>query len=406
MAGKITKLTAIARPWGDRWQLWKHRKKVGGWELEDAATKPNPPAETLAAVPARLVITLPLWVDAIEPDTVKSIALLEVEMKGLVSSERLSSDVIVTVLWSEGERTLVRATIFPLELRGGVPAPAGESYEPTPLLAALTGHTVHLWREFDDLVAVVVWRDQVLCWETIHWPVEPREVRTWLRCFILQLRAELGLTDPLQLKEWTPVFDETPSEFTRDDVISEADRVEGPAVIVPAQPSDWMPLTSKLTQKSRRQKELLAAVGLGLGLIVIFALVISFFMQWRLGRQLAARDAEIATLEDEIAPLRSAAARWSELEPAADDRFFPIEMLHRIVAAMPPEGVRLTGFEMSPTQILIEGEATQVSAAADYFQKLQEGEAGASGLTWNMPPASLQANNTAKFTISGVRENE
>jgi hypothetical protein len=54
--------------------------------------------------------------------------------------------------------------------------------------------------------------------------------------------------------------------------------------------------------------------------------------------------------------------------------------------------------------VLVEGEASQVSAAAEYFQKIQDGEAGSTGVRWDMPPPSLQANNTAKFVINGTRE--
>jgi hypothetical protein len=403
MAGKVVAPTTIARPWEERWQFWKQRKKSNGWQLEPLAQKSSPSAETLCAVPARLVVALPFWVEATEPETVKSIALLEVEMKGLASSERLASDVFITSLWSEGERTLVRATIFPAELKLPPDAPSVEFYEPSPLLMALSGDTVHLWREFDELVAVVIWRDQIVCWETIHWPASPREVQIWLRCLVLQLRIELQLTDSLRLKEWTPVFDEIPSEFIRDEVASESDRVEGPAVVLPTKPFGWMPLTTKLIQRSRRQKELLTAIGLGVAVLIVCSLVVVFFLQWQMSRKIAARDAEIAQLETEVAPLREAASRWAEVEPSVDDRYFPIEMLHLLVAAMPENGVRLTAFEMSPTQVLVEGEATQVSAAAEYFQKIQEGEAGSTGLTWNMPPPSLQANNTAKFVINGTR---
>lgn len=403
MAGKVVNLTAISRPWGNIWQLWKRRKKNGGWELDLVSPKAGSPAEALSAIPARLVVTLPFWVDAIELDTVKSIALLEVEMKGLASAERLASDVVIDILWSEGERTLVRATVFPSELPPQAVPPA-ESYEPSPLLSALSGNTVHLWQEHDDLVAVVVWKDQVLCWETIHWPATPREVQIWLRCLILQLRAELKLTEPLLLKEWTPVFDSAPAEFSRDEVISESDRAEGPAVILPTKGTGWMPLASKLGQRSRRQKELLTAIGLGVAFLVVCSLAAVALLQWQLGRKLAAKDAEIASLESQIEPLRAAAIRWEEVEPAADERFFPIEMLHLLVAAMPANGVRLTAFEMSPTQVLLEGEATQVSGAAEYFQKIQDGEASSSGMRWDMPPPSLQANNTAKFVINGVRE--
>lgn len=406
MAGTVTKLTALARPWGESWQTWRRRKKIGGWQLDETAQKAGHPGELLVGIPARLVVTMPFWVDATEPETVKSIALLEVEMKGLAPSERLASDVVIAILWSEGERTLVRATVFPADLQLAPAPPHGEFYEPTPFLAALTGNTIHLWREFDDLVAVVVWRDQILCWEAIHWPASPREVQTWLRCLMLQLRTEFQITERLLIKEWAAVFDEIPAEFERDDVISESDRREGPAIAVPAVLGGWMPSATKLTQKNRRQKELLTAVGLGVVFLVICTVAAAALLQWQISRQIAARDAEIAALEEQITPLRSSASRWSQIEPAADDRYFPIEMLHLIVAAMPENGVRLTAFEMSPSQILLEGEATQVSAAAEYFQKLQESEAGRTGITWTMPPPSLQANNTARFIINGVRGNE
>ena len=58
-------------------------------------------------------------------------------------------------------------------------------------------------------------------------------------------------------------------------------------------------------------------------------------LQWQISRKIAARETEIAALESQIAPLRTSASRWLQVEPAADDKYFPLEMLHLIVAAMP-----------------------------------------------------------------------
>ncbi len=395
-------MNSVVRPWNDEWQLWKSGKKAGAFVLEQSSSleKLKLPGKVCCAIPARLVVAVPLWIEASDDETTREIARLEMEMKGLASGERLATDVEVEILRREEGRALVRATVYPSEWPDRLRAFNGTEYAPSPLAMAYGGDGVHVWREFDDLVAVVVWKDQVVCWETTHWPAEYTEIASWLRRLMIQLNDELGLYEPFLLKEWFGIFSEVPEPFRRSQ-LGDADREQGPPLKNGFFPGRWQPHAVKAlhVERGKRQKFIRLAVGT-VG-VILCAAVAFFMVSLRLSQRISDRDREIARIESEIDPLRSIARQWMRVESALDRRFHPLEVLREAVVILPSSGVRLTVFQMSADRVLIEGEAENVSAATEYFSKLEQGSQ--SGLRWEMPPPALQPNNTAKFAIIGDR---
>lgn len=392
----------LVRLWGEKWQLWSKDRKSASWTLSRTGewNELKVPPDTVCAIPARLTVAYPFYVEAVEESVVREMALLEVEMRGLAPGERLNTDARIRILSADEKRTLVLAVIYPGEWPAELAAVNGTAFEASPVLAVLGDNTLHLWREGDDLVAAVTWKGQLVCWETAPWGDDPRDITSWLRCLVLQLRGDLGMAEPLVLKEWTPVFSETPEGFVRDRGLGEKDRSEGASPAL-TEPASWLPQTLRAAARQRSERAVLVKSLLALAavLFVIAAGTIVAFanLRWQERRI----DAEIARLEPEIGPIREAAKRWNRIEAAVDERFFPLEMLNLIVTSLPPAGVRLTVFEMSPQKVLVEGEAGNVGAATEFFKTLQQ-NAGSGGLDWEMPYPSLQANNTARFVINGT----
>lgn len=401
---KHARPSAVLRPWDESWQVWKKGKKRGTWGLVQSGplTEAKPQARVLSAIPARMVVAVCFWVDAIETEVVREAALLEVEMKGLASADRLIRDVSISFPVREENRTLVLAKIFPVDWREGRDGVKADHYEPSPVLAALSDQSLHLWREGDDLVAVVVWRGQVVCWETMDWTIDVREIAVWLRCFTLQVQNELKIDEPLFLKQWVRVFHELPEGFSQNSTLTERDREEGPQLVLPPTGVGWVPPPLRQAQKSAGQRQLVFQIALGVCALMLILTAVATMMQWGLNRKIEKIDRELSVIEQEAAPLRTAARRWSQIEAAVDQRFHPVEMLHLVTSAMPASGVRLTVFEMSPDKVYVEGEADNVSAATEFIKNVQASGL-AEDLDWEMPPPSLQPNNTARFVINGVR---
>jgi hypothetical protein len=404
MGGKIANPAAVVRPWNEGWQLWKRARGGGTWACLPAATLADLPqtAGAICAVPARMVLSACFWVEATEPEIVEEMAGLEIEVRGLGGRERMNSDAAIRILLREKTRTLVRAVVFPSDWPEELAGLPGRQYEPSPGLAVLADQSVHLWREGDDLVAAVTWRGQLVCWETMHWSTDPRETAGWLRCFLLQLKNEADITDDLRVRSWNTDIPSSFEDLSPAPPLSEKDRSEGPLVRLPEEASAWLPPIRRQAEAAGRRRKSLVVTLAGIALIILGALVLAGGLYWKGCREIRDLDARIAVAEREAVPYREAAEQWRRIEAAVDHRHFPVEILHHLVAAMPASGVRLTVFESSPENILVEGEAQNVSAATEFFANVR-GSEGLQTLSWEMPPPSLQANNTARFVINGVR---
>lgn len=404
MGGALKGRPAVIRPWNENWQLWKPLRKGPGFAVSQTGGVADLkiPAGTLCAIPARRVVALPFWVEASDASLARDMAVLEVEMKGLSAGERLETDVEIRILQQEESRVLVLAMVYPSEWPATLAMLRGSRYLPTPLVSALSNNTVHLWRELDDLVAVVVWEDSVIFWETMHWTTESDEIGAWLECLMLELQGDLGIQGGFLLKEWCGIFAEVPEQFRRDPIILEEDRLSGPSLLPDPRTGTWAPPAQRLEQTAAKGRKRTARVAAFAALLLFCAAVLAGAAAFRVEWQIREADAELQLLEAELAPLQSVASRWTLVESAIDLRFHPLEILRSVVTAIPSAGVRLTVFEMSPDRVVVEGEADNVSSATAFFKAIESAED--KGLRWEMAPPSLQPNNTARFAITGVRE--
>lgn len=403
MAGKVAN-PAVVRPWNEEWQLWKRARAAGGWSCLSATSLAAVPSTALAicAVPARLVLSACFWVEATEPEIVQEMAGLEIEVRGIAGRDRTSSDATIRILFREETRTLVQAVVFPPDWPEDLAQLKARRYEPSPCLAVLADQSVHLWREGNDLVAAVTWRGQLLCWETMHWFTNDVETTGWLRCFLLQLKSEVGITETLPIQSWNTQIPSLHGNSSSAQALSEKDRTEGPLVRLPEEPSAWLPPVRRMAAEARRRRKSLVMAFACAASVIVVTLALAGSLYWKARLGIRDLDARIAAAETEAAPYRDAAEHWRRIEAAVDHRHFPVEILHHLVIAMPDSGVRLTVFESSPESVLVEGEARNVSAATEFFSNVR-GSEELQTLSWEMPPPSLQANNTARFVINGVR---
>lgn len=390
----------LLRPWGRQWQRWERPIGAGPWTLMETGelTVLRSSGNTSLALPARLVVSAPGLQDSAE--AAREVALLEVEMKGLAVGARLETDVQASILDQGGGRTLAEIIIYPPDLPESL-AGLRASAVASPLAIAFSEEGLHLWRELEDLVVAVVWRGHVVSWETLSWTEDAEEVVSWLWCFALQVEHELALPGPFVLFDWAAIFPQVPEGFLP------ARRPPGGEGPPPREefPAPWLPPGERerlRRQEARTQtRRALALVGTALALVVGSGALYLLALHGKIRQA----DFALRSLEQEVAPLRQAAGRWKQMQAAADPNYFPLEMLRTVVHSIGSPGVRLTAFEMTPDKVLVEGEAANVSAATEFFKSLQA-DVEIAGVEWEMPAPSLQANNTARFIINGVRHDE
>jgi hypothetical protein len=397
----------LIRPWNATWQRWaKGNKKDDVWQIDSEPGDAAPTGQfDLCAVPARNVVAVPLWIEAADEATVRESALLEVEMKGLASGERLAVDFAYKVIRREEQRTLILALVFPAEEPSVLKEIKAERYEPSPMLAGLGEDGVHLWKEFDDLVAVVKWEGQILCWETTQWTMNEKEIEIWLQCLLIPLCNQFSIPGGLPLKDWARAFTHLPEGFGRALTINDDERRDGPPLALPADASVWQPVGQREASRSRKQRALIVNTIAAVAGVVLVAVLAGTAFYMGVQIRMKEIDRKIQAMEPAVAPLRQIASTWSQVETSVDQRYFPLEILHLIVGAMPEKGVRLTAFTTSPESTIVAGDADNFQSATDFSAAVQKGS-GELKITWEMPQPSLQADGKAHFVITGTRINE
>ncbi|HEY5792116.1 MAG TPA: PilN domain-containing protein, partial [Chthoniobacterales bacterium] len=299
-----------------------------------------------------------------------------------------------------GDRMLVAAQIFPAALPAEFSHPAFAFFNASPLFAALAPNGLHLWREGADLVAVFTRGEEPVFWETLPATASRAEIFSWLERAGLSLAEEEVIPQSLTFHDFTgtaatPSYCESaPASPAPHPLLREA---------LPA--CDWKSPARMAREASNRKKKNLRgiaefAAAVYLGSFLTFA----GWAGWQHWRAAKLRD-EIAAIEPEVRRLQKAGKQWDILVPTVEGSFFPLEILHRIIQKMPPDGVRLTQYDFDNPKIGIQGEAKSVSAAAELLAGLS-GTDGLSHVRWEMPPPALLPNNTARFAISGELTDE
>ena len=170
-------------------------------------------------------------------------------------------------------------------------------------------------------------------------------------------------------------------------------------------PVDLPPVAAREKRARRAQKERLfhlAAVAAG-----VYALL----LVWASG-DLLVRRAELAKLRSECSSLESAAdqarassERWKALRGAVDPSVFALDLLS--VVAAPTEGgkIRLTRFSMERGKLQISGEATDVTQAYAFMERIKK-SAELSAYDWTSGQPQLAGKNSVRFDMEGTNRDE
>jgi hypothetical protein len=148
---------------------------------------------------------------------------------------------------------------------------------------------------------------------------------------------------------------------------------------------------------ARRQRIALAAAAVYF-LVVLGLAANTLRLHW----QARALQTEIDGNAEEVAATKDAMERWNALSSALDPAGYPLEVLFQTSKLLPPEGVRLTLFEMNLGRVVIQGEAKDFTAAQLYMDAVKKSEE-LSGYEWTAENPKSLPNRSARFQIDGVR---
>jgi hypothetical protein len=93
---------------------------------------------------------------------------------------------------------------------------------------------------------------------------------------------------------------------------------------------------------------------------------------------------------------------WRDLLPALDPKLYPLEVLFQVAAALPEDGVRLTLFQMSPREVMINGEVTSIPVALRFQEAVTQNQDLAEFFDWTSDQVVPTGKSNFKFQMRGV----
>jgi hypothetical protein len=162
-------------------------------------------------------------------------------------------------------------------------------------------------------------------------------------------------------------------------------------------PITWQLERRRAERQIRTRQRVIIAGAIYLALL-LSALGYIFFLRFRVGRL----DRMIAAAEPQIEFVRSRQQRWQGLAPAIDPSQYSVELLYQILQSMPSEEIRITTFDQTPTQFMVEGEAPSAPLAVEFGENLKKNPA-LSIYSFEIGPPVILPNEHAQFRIFARR---
>ncbi len=386
----------------EEWEAWKlpGEGEVLGQPprlLGAAADHLSSAKNRILALPARLVMAAPIWVNSTDPEVVQTSIALELEVRGWLPRKK-TTDAVCSRKIEAGGKTLVVAAIFPAE----APAPYSGTdfarYEASPFLVEPGENGVALWREGDDLVAVFSRGTAVVYWATLDWPASPAQIRIWLEMLSLQLIA-------------TKILETAPRRIVLDPALGDLDLTghfpgaprENASFPPTLKNADfaWKPETTREIERKADSTRKTRQIALALAAVyLVFALAAGLHLGWLAWKSRLLQN-QIAALEAATSEFQPVVREWRFIGPGAESANFPLEILHHVVRNLPASGIRLTIYDTTDGRVTIEGEAVSATLASQFFSAMTN-DGDLQRMNWQMPTPALLPNNAARFQLTGA----
>ncbi len=392
---------SLALPGKKGWLLWSFSRgsDFGPPKSEPLESPARTPAGTSILLPARQIVTVPLWLQTTDQTLLSGLVEAQLDRRG-ISHDRSVAWAFLPIAQEEG-RSLVTAFLANPDLPPDLLAAQAGEYDLAARALPLEADSVTLWHEQEGLVAAFT-REAHL----VHLQFFPQTGR--IAEIVVELQSLLAYL------QWEKIVVEAPKvilwgDFSETDAAS----LQGALGIPPRReplptphfPSPSLSLLPPLVRNQRqgdvrqlgKRRLFLAAAGLYLLLVLAVGGGLGW-LKWQ-EKQLVT---QLAAVTPDVDRLSQSASRWHALEPAIDPSYYPLECLLSSVQALPAE-IRLTEFDHDPTKVLIMGEGKDAASIFKFLPAI-EADPFLKKWQWTMPQPQLLPNNRAQFQIEGARE--
>jgi hypothetical protein len=149
-------------------------------------------------------------------------------------------------------------------------------------------------------------------------------------------------------------------------------------------------------ERSARTRTQLILLGV---LYLLLLLCAAGYVIW-LQRQTRAIELQVAAMGPQVDLIGSRRARWLALAPAIDPARYTVEVLFQVTNSLPSEEIRITVFDQSPAQFMVEGEAPTAALAIDFGERLKN-NTELKQFQFNIAAPTILPNEHAQFRIFG-----
>jgi hypothetical protein len=172
------------------------------------------------------------------------------------------------------------------------------------------------------------------------------------------------------------------------------ERSAPPATTPDLQPPQWKNERERAGRVERVKRGVMLAAAAYVALLLLGAIFVVF-----LKIRVSSLDRTIKASAPRVAEIQTSMKRWNALAPALDRRYYIIEILHNVCESIPSTDLRITSYDQSPREILVQGEAPSAALATDLNERLKS-RAELAGMRFNADPPQILANGRARFRIS------
>ena len=391
-------------PGADGFQTW--RTKVREEPLLDVKGKPK--KVDWIGIPAKALVSVPMRFQGIDAGRRESAAQLELEGAGL-GAECQQPYLFETRVTDEEARdqrawTCLQAAPLPKEvLDAGLDA----QYAPSVCFQKLEPGHATIWKESGNLtLALPDAGGHPLHFQALTSRELDEDAAAEIRCILAA--TELSGVSPeiesIQLRIDPEAGEAAKEERERfDAALDYPVKLEKPEL--PHQPANaWrlVPEPIVLRRQARSHRRMLAMATTATLIVICAGLAAFAAGLWRRQQILHAESARLGTQEPRLEAIREANTQWTNLEQALTPQQYPVELFHQVVQLLPPEGIRLTLFEMNADKLTIAGEASSVNHAISFREDLSGAPAFKDwGFAANTP--SVLPDGRATFQAEGTR---
>ncbi|MEM6912088.1 MAG: hypothetical protein AAF555_10970 [Verrucomicrobiota bacterium] len=388
------------------WEVWKQTGETA-WSLASTAVPLREvgdgilPAEVALGLPTRMVLAVPVWVNSLDPEVMRSAVALQLERMGLeTGEERPAARISLGRVCQEENRQLVLVRLLQEE----------DTVAELPLLPSqielgmawreLPPNEVIVWEELGQLCLGLTRGGELAYFQILSTHYLDAGFVGEVRSVILQATLAGWVKELRGLQLWMEVPPDLVQELRRR-LEMPVEQGEPPAPKTQLRSSTLVPsvVAQARTKRSQRRKIKAAVMAAAAVYLVLLGLL---FTRWLLVQsELRDLSERVEALGPEVASLLETRSLVTEVYPVFDQEEAPLELLLRLYQTRPSTAIRFLDGQLENGSITLSGEANSFALASSFDRRLQESDLFWAW-DWNNPTPSIDPRtNAAKFQISG-----